>query len=369
MSTPQSTSSPAAPASATLIGSEQPLCDAYDVALLDLDGVCFAGEARVPYAADNVNAARRAGMRLSFVTNNASRAPQTVVDKLAVNDITAEASEVFSAAMDAAAMLTEHVEPGSTVLVLGGDGVRQALLDEGFQVTSNAQDEPAAVVQGWDPAVDWTLLSEGVYAINAGALHVATNLDATLPTERGFALGNGSLVAAVVHASGKEPLAGGKPFPGIYMRALKRAGGTRPLAVGDRLNTDHVGARAAGIPGLHVLTGVSDARDVVTAPATERPSFLHTDLRGLTEPHPEPVRTEQDGQVWWRVGNRSARVFGSGLELKDVGAVFSPDDAAVRIDLDSYRALAVAAWDWVDAQGSRGETTALELPEIEVIEP
>ena len=226
-----------------------------------------------------------------------------------------------------------------------------------------------AVVQGWDPAVDWALLSEGVYAINAGALHVATNLDATLPTERGFALGNGSLVAAIVHASGKEPLAGGKPFPGIYTRALKRAGGTRPLAVGDRLNTDHVGARAAGIPGLHVLTGVSDARDVICAPATERPSFLHTDLRGLTAPHPEPVRVEVDGQVWWRVGNRSARVLGSRLELQDSGAVTSPDDSAVRIDLDSYRALAVAAWDWADAQGRQGEAATLEVPEIEVIEP
>ncbi|MCP6368308.1 hypothetical protein NL479_28665, partial [Klebsiella pneumoniae] len=80
--------------------------------------------------------------------NNASRAPQTVVDKLADNDIIAEASEVFSAAMDAAAMLTEHVAPGSMVLVVGGDGVRQALLDEGFQVTSSAQDGPVAVVQG-----------------------------------------------------------------------------------------------------------------------------------------------------------------------------------------------------------------------------
>ena len=138
---------------ATLLGSDEPLCAAYDVALLDLDGVCFAGEARVPYAADNVNAARKTGMHLSFVTNNASRAPQTVVDKLAANDIVAAPSEVFSAAMDAAAMLAEHVDPGSMVLVVGGEGVRQALLDEGFQVTSSAQDEPVAVVQGWDPAV------------------------------------------------------------------------------------------------------------------------------------------------------------------------------------------------------------------------
>ena len=83
-----------ADAPATLLGSERPLCTEYDVALLDLDGVYFAGEARVPHAADNVNAARAAGMRLSFVTNNASRAPQTVVDKLAANDIIAETTEI-----------------------------------------------------------------------------------------------------------------------------------------------------------------------------------------------------------------------------------------------------------------------------------
>ena len=141
------------------------------------------------------------------------------------------------------------------------------------------------------------------------------------------------------------------------------------MAIGDRLNTDHVGARAAGIPGLHVLTGVSGAREVITAPATERPSFLHTDLRGLTEPHPAPVRVVREGQEWWQVGGRCARVVDSGLELDGVGAVTSQDGGTVRIDLDSYRALAVAAWAWAVAQVARGEAAALELPEIEVIEP
>ena len=81
------------------------------------------------------------------------------------------------------------------------------------------------------------------------------------------------------------------------------------------------------------------------------------------------MRVDVDGQVWWRVGDRSARVLGSRLELQDSGAVTSPDGSAVRIDLDSYRALAVAVWDWADAQGRQGEAAALEVPEIEVIEP
>ncbi|MDO4899972.1 HAD-IIA family hydrolase [Actinomyces sp.] len=345
-----------------LNGCGEPLAAVYDVALLDLDGVCFAGDARVPYAAAGANGARECGMRLVFVTNNASRAPQAVVDKLSRNDIVASEEEVFSAAMDAAALLHEHLSDGAPVFVIGGEGLRQALTAEGFTVVASAQDRPAAVVQGWDPAVDWAMMSEGLYAITDGALHVATNLDATLPTERGFALGNGSLVAAVANASGRRPLAGGKPHPGIYRRALRRVGGTRPLAVGDRLNTDHVGARAAGIPGLHVLTGVSTARDVLLASPEERPTFLHTDLRGLLQPHPVPARIINDGEVWWQVGDECWRATGAGLESRSAGLL---DDAAtVAVSLDAYRALACALWEYADAHG--GRTEVLNVPELEV---
>ena len=345
---------------AALLGSELPLAQTYDVALLDLDGVCFAGDARVEHAADGVNGARAGGMRLSFVTNNASRAPQTVVDKLARNDIQAAAGEIFSAAMDAAALLGEHVPAGSPVLVVGGDGLREALAAEGFEVVASADDRPAAVVQGWDPAVDWEMMSEGLYAITDGAIHVATNLDATLPTERGFALGNGSLVAAVANASGREPLAGGKPFPGIYERALARAGGSRPLAVGDRLNTDHVGARAAGIPGLHVLTGVSTARDVVLARPEERPAYLHTDLRGLLEPHPVPVRELDDEGSAWVVGTARCRVRAGTAVLDDGGAL---TEGETEITLDAYRALACAVWEHLD---QHGQDSAPSIPDLRV---
>lgn len=354
--------SPAVPCAATLLGSPSPLSQAYDVALLDLDGVCFAGEARIDHAAQGVNGARGAGMRLSFVTNNASRAPRTVVDKLAANDIEAYPTEVFSAAMDAAALLGEHVEPGSPVLVIGGDGLRQALLDEGYRLVDSAGDHPVAVVQGWAPEVDWAMMSEGVYAIRDGALHVATNTDATLPTERGFALGNGSLVVAVANASGKDYLAGGKPFPGIYRRALARAGGSTPLAVGDRLDTDLVGARAAGIAGMHVLTGVSTARDVVLAPAEQRPSYLHTDLRGLNEPHPTPSRGETG---WWQVGAWAAQVSGGVARLRSEHGTWEldPQGTTAELALDAYRALACAVWEQLDSHGPAG---APALPGLSV---
>jgi len=160
------------PGSSLLLGSESPLAETYDVALLDLDGVCFAGDSSVDHAADSVNGARARGMRLSFITNNASRAPQSVVDKLADNDIRASSGEVFSAAMDAAALLRDHLAEGSPVLVVGGQGLREALTAEGFAVVDSADRQPAAVVQGWDPAVDWAMMSEGLYAIADGAIHV-----------------------------------------------------------------------------------------------------------------------------------------------------------------------------------------------------
>ena len=359
MTEPIDDSAPSTP----LLSSSRPLARAYDVALLDLDGVCFAGEARIPHAAEGANGARALGMGLSFITNNASRAPQTVVDKLAANDIEAFAREVFTAAMDAAALLRERLEPGARVLVVGGDGVRRALTDEGFTVVDSADQDPAAVVQGWDPAVDWAMMSEGAYAIRAGAIHVATNTDATLPTERGFALGNGSLVAAVANATGEDYLAAGKPFPGIYRRALERAGGERPLAVGDRLNTDHVGARAAGIAGLHVLTGVSSARDVLLAAPEERPGFLHTDLRGLLEPHPRVTRVADDEGPWWRAGACRARVAGTALEWEEDGVRRrSQSGRPADVALDAYRALACAVWERLDAGDA-----APEVPELRVV--
>ena len=258
--------------SATLLGTTKPLVEEFELALLDLDGVCYSGADPVVHATDSVMAAKGQGLRTCFVTNNASRTPAQVVAKLAGFGIEADEQQIYTAAMDAVALLAEHVPAPATVLVVGGAGVEQALTEAGYTTTRSALDNPAAVVQGYDPSVDWAAMSEAAYAITNGALHVATNLDSTLPTERGFALGNGSLVAAVVHATERQPLAAGKPFAGIYTRAIARSGGGKAIAVGDRLNTDHAGARQSSLPSLHVLTGVASARDVLLAPPQYLPA-------------------------------------------------------------------------------------------------
>lgn len=324
-----------------LLGSTEPLAVAYDGALVDLDGVAYKGTDPVPWAAEGLGAARAAGMSVTFVTNNASREPQSVADQLTSLGIPTAADEVMTAAQSAALLLADSLPAGAAVLVVGGPGLHTAVEHAGLRIVHSADDAPVAVVQGFGPQVGWPQLAEATYAVRNGAWYVASNLDLTLPTERGFAPGNGSLVAVVRSATGIDPVSAGKPERAIFHRAAEVAGARRPLIVGDRLDTDLRGARASGFPGLHVLTGVHSARDAALAPASDRPSFLGVDLRSLTAPHPAPQRLA-DG--WWRCGGAVARVLDGALELADGGAeVPSTADG-----LDPARAACAAVWAAVD---------------------
>ena len=332
-----------------LRGCKNALAEEYDCALLDLDGTAWSGDERIEHAASSVIEARTMGMASAFVTNNAMRTPQQVADKLN--------SMVMTSAMDIAAIMAEELDEGAKVFVLGGPGLRQALEEQGFELVGSADDEPAAVVQGLDKEVNWALLSEGAFAIERGAAFYASNLDATLPVERGQALGNGSLVRAIQHATRKRPTAGGKPEPGIYRRASQLVGATNPMAVGDRLETDIMGAVAAGVPAMHVLTGVHQARAVLRAPRGQRPTYLALDMRGMLEAHPAP-KHHRDGT--WTCGlSQVAKVTRGGtLTLDDIELT-----DAVTISIDSYRALAAAAWEWSDGSGN-----PVTCPEITVVD-
>lgn len=340
-----------------LRGCETALAEEFDCALLDLDGTAWSGDERIEHAAASVIEARTMGMTSAFVTNNAMRTPQQVADKLNGMDLEATPEMVMTSAMDIAAIMAEELEEGAKVFVLGGAGLRLALEEQGFVLVDSADDEPAAVVQGLDKEVNWALLSEGAFAIERGAAFYASNLDATLPVERGQALGNGSLVRAIQHATRKRPTAGGKPEPGIYRRASELVGAKNPMAVGDRLETDIMGAVAAGVPAMHVLTGVHQARAVLRAPRGQRPAYLAIDMRGLLEAHPAP-KHHRDGT--WTCGlSQVAKVTRVGvLTLDDVELT---DD--VTISIDSYRALAAAAWEWADGSGN-----PVTCPEITVVD-
>lgn len=331
-------------AGAGLLASDVPLAEAYDLALVDLDGVAYRGHLPIDHAAASLTAARSGGMRLVFVTNNASREPEEVAGQLTGLDIPTDADEVMTAAQACAALLTTRLDPGAKVLVVGGKGLVTAVRAAGFEVVGSADEEPDAVAQGYAPEVGWTQLAEAAYAVGRGAWHVASNLDLSLPTARGFAPGNGALVGAVRAATGVVPDSAGKPSPTMYRLAVERAAASRPLVIGDRLDTDLAGARGGGYPGLHVLTGVSTARDAVLAVPGERPSYLAADLRALLEPHAAPELA--DG--WYVCGGAAARVSDGELRLDGAG-------------LDLVRAACAAAWAAVDGGQELDPSSVPEL--------
>ncbi|MCL1871986.1 MAG: HAD hydrolase-like protein [Promicromonosporaceae bacterium] len=334
--------------SAGLLGSDRPLAEAYDLALVDLDGVAYRGHLPIEHAAPSLVDARKRGLRLVFVTNNASREPEDVAGQLTELEIPTSAGEVMTAAQACAALLRTRLEPGARVLVVGGKGLQTAVSAAGFEIVTSADDRPDAVAQGFAPDLAWADLAEAAYAVSGGAWHVASNRDLSLPTARGYAPGNGALVGAVVAATGIEPASAGKPSPTMYRLVVEREGGQRPLVVGDRLDTDLAGARSGDYPGLHVLTGVSSARDDVLAEPGLRPHFVGADLRSLLEPHPLPV-AGSDG--WWECAGRAARVVDGRLELDRQG----PEG------IDVVRAACAAAWASADA----GTPVAAEsVPEL-----
>jgi glycerol 3-phosphatase-2 len=266
---------------APLQGCDSPLAEYFDVALLDLDGVVYRGAQSVARAPEALAAARKMGMRLAFVTNNALRPPEQVAQRIRAAGVKAEASEIATSAQAAARMLAEQLPRGSRVLVAGGEGLRLAVQERGMVPVSSADDEPAAVVSGYDPELDYARLAEAALAIRHGALWVASNTDATVPTERGLLPGNGALVAFVAAATNATPLVAGKPERALHEESIARSGSKHPLVVGDRLDTDIEGANRAGAASLLVLTGVATLEDLLGAGRQHRPTYLAADLDGL----------------------------------------------------------------------------------------
>lgn len=257
------------------------LAQAHDVLLFDLDGVVYIGEHAVPWAVQAICAAADEGVRSVFVTNNASRTPQQVAKHLRDLGLPAEEDDVVTSAMAGASLLRNWV-PAGHVLAIGGDGVGWALRERGFSPVDAFDEQTAAVMQGYGPGVGWRQLAEATFAVRAGLPWVATNMDATFPTARGAAPGNGAMVRLVAETAGRGPDAvAGKPEPALIEEAVRRTGAVRPLIIGDRLDTDIAAGSRLGIPTLLVLTGIADLASARHAVGDQQPTYVADDLRCL----------------------------------------------------------------------------------------
>ncbi|MFF2185099.1 HAD-IIA family hydrolase [Streptomyces sp. NPDC058155] len=328
------------------IGSTLPLCQVYDTAFLDLDGVVYVGPHAVEHAAPSLFRAADNGMRLAYVTNNAARTPRVVAKHLSDIGMPASEESVVTSAQAAARLAVETYGCGAPVLVVGGEGLRTAAMECGLSLVDSADDHPSAVLQGYSPDVNWRDLAEVSYAVARGIPWIASNTDPTVPTPRGLAPGNGTLVDVVRTATGMSPTVAGKPSPPLFRETLRRTQAARPLMIGDRLDTDIQGAREAGIDSLLVLTGATDPMTLISAPTGARPSYVAGDLRGLLTAH-EPVTREGDTYFCggWSTTERE-------------GALITQGSGEPH---DGLKAICVAAWSGVRLPDAREALDAIGL--------
>jgi glycerol-1-phosphatase len=327
--------------------STEPLDQRYDLAMLDLDGVVYVGADAVPGAPAHVAAARKAGMRVAFITNNAARTPQAVAEHLRELGVEADATDVVTSAQAAARVLAERLGTGGRVAVLGAEGLEEAVVEAGLTPVHVA-DDADAVVTGYGPDVRWRHIMRAAVRIRDGLWWVACNTDLTIPTVFGVAPGHGVLVETVRRFSGVDPVVAGKPARPLLDETVRRCGGEHPLMVGDRLDTDIAGAHTAGVDSLLVLTGVTRLPELVAAPSGERPTYVAGDLAGLSQGHPVP--DVHEGAV--TLGGWTAQVADGGLRVEGSGG---PDDW--------WRVVAVTAWRHLDDTGKPVDTSGVEPPE------
>lgn len=290
--------------------------------LADLDGVLYQGQRPIGHAIESLIKARKKA-KLGFITNNASRTPASVAEQIGALGISTTADDVVTSPQAALRVLTRLIPAGSLVLVVGGEGLTSEVERAGFRITRSADDAPDAVIQGFSPEVGWTDLAQASFALQRRPEipWVATNTDWSIPVEGGVAPGNGALVSAVHLAVGRLATFAGKPEKEIFDVALERFGPVGDaLMIGDRLDTDILGANRAGIRSALVLTGIDTPKTLLASDESQRPTYVLEDLRELHKPYPEIIRSEDaDGVVTVEVGRAVVRRKGHVIRVARAG--------------------------------------------------
>ena len=243
--------------------------------IIDMDGVLWHGNIPMDGLVNFFEVLREKSIPFILATNNASLTQTQYVDKLSTMGVTVSKKEVLTSSMATASYLNKYQPRDKRrVFVIGEDGLRQPLIDYGFTLTDLYQvDQPDKgiigqgadiVVSGLDRQLTWDKLATATLHLNAGAAFYATNSDTSLPTELGVVMGNGGTLAALEAVTGVKPISIGKPEPILYQQALEKLGTTAEttIAIGDRLDTDILGAVNSGMRSIMVLTGISSLEDI-----------------------------------------------------------------------------------------------------------
>ncbi len=258
--------------------------------IIDMDGVLWHGSEPLPGLIDFFDALRQRSLSFVLATNNASLTATQYIAKLASFGVDISEQEILTSGMATANFLAEHHPPELTrVYAIGESGLLEPLIEQGFELTGldEIRDPmnnfgPDVVVSGLDRNLSWQKLSTATLNIRAGAHFYGTNADTSLPTEKGITIGNGSILKALEAATGQKPTTIGKPKPVMYQQAMKilNTSPEQTLAIGDRLDTDILGAINAGTLSILVLSGISTEQDLKQCDFA--PTLVMQDIREIT---------------------------------------------------------------------------------------
>jgi 4-nitrophenyl phosphatase len=224
--------------------------------LIDLDGTMYKGTERIEAASDFVKKLRHQQIPYLFVTNNSSRTPAQVAEKLTNFDIPAVEKQVFTTSQATANYIYER-KKDATVYVIGEEGIQTAIEEKGLRF--GGEEDADFVVVGIDREISYEKLAIACLAVRKGATFISTNGDIAIPTERGLLPGNGSMTSVISVSTQTKPIFIGKPEAIIMEQALKVLGTPQEetLMVGDYYDTDILAGMNAGMDTLLVHTGVT----------------------------------------------------------------------------------------------------------------
>jgi len=246
--------------------------------IIDMDGVLYRGDRPMPRLVEFFAFMRERPIKFILATNNSTRTSQEYADKLGQMGVTVSPDEILVSGQATARFLSREYPRGTRVHVFGMPSLKQAMAEEGFIL---ADDDVQLVVASMDRGVTYEKLKKATLLIRGGARFIATNLDPTYPSEEGLIPGTGSMIAALETASGVKPQAIGKPEPTMYQLAMEQMGSNpeTTAAIGDRVDTDILGGKRAGLTTICVLSGSSDR---VEAEAAET-DMIFDDIAQLLE--------------------------------------------------------------------------------------
>jgi len=246
--------------------------------ITDMDGVLWHGREPMPGLVEFFQFLRQRDIRFVCATNNASTAAEQLAERLQGWGADVTPAEIVTSSSATADYLETILPAGARLYVIGMEGLHAALRSKGFEF---AEDKVDAVVVGIDWNLTYNQLKHAALNIRAGAKFIGTNSDRTFPNPEGIVPGNGALLAAIETATDVKPIVIGKPEPGLYQMALKSMNAVpeQTLVLGDRLETDILGAVRLNLKSALVLSGVTTREQL--AASDYQPDGVFEDIAAL----------------------------------------------------------------------------------------